>query len=112
MKIEKGDLIQLDSWFGDVWAEVLDNFVDMIVYVMHSKGGEERWTELVIKEKIRRVAHTEAEKASVLGSANVLHLELEYFGSFGRHKYWGYPANRKASGNHREIYNESRRENQ
>jgi hypothetical protein len=102
MKIKKGDLVQLDTWFGDVYAEVIKVDFGYIHVVQYNKGGTERWCIWENVKNVRTVAHTELEKAFVLGKAGVLYLSKEYLGSFGRHKYWGTPASTEYYSNRRE----------
>ena len=45
LKPQKGDFIQLNTWFGDVWAEVVeayDIFFTYVTYPKHSTRAEFR----------------------------------------------------------------------
>lgn len=90
MKIEKGDLIQLDTWFGDVYAEVTKAFDTMFTYITYSKGGDKRWEVLEFTENVRQVIKKEDIGKNIRKIA-VLHTQYEYRGDFGRYKYWGRP---------------------
>jgi hypothetical protein len=82
MEIEVGDLIQLDTWFGDVYAEVTAVFGDMFDYITYSKGGEQRWEVFTFSDKVRRIIK-KADIGKNMPKIAVLHTQLEYHGDFG-----------------------------
>ena len=86
--IEKGDLIQLDTWFGDVYAEVTEVFGNMFDYIIYEKGGNKRWEVLEFEKNVRRTIKKKDIGVN-LKEIGVLHSQFEYRGDFGRYKYWG-----------------------
>jgi hypothetical protein len=94
-KIETGDFVQLDTWFGDVWAEVTDSHDTMFNYIIYEKGGGRRWEVLEFSDKVRHVIKkADVEKNVGKLIHGVCHSQYEYLGNFGRHKYWGFPIER------------------
>jgi hypothetical protein len=106
--IETGDFIQLGSWFGDVWSQVLEvhHYDEMsFVYSCYStKYGEERridthtfWDKHSHLHDLRKVAKasnpedmTFVEKCKRTG---VVYTADTYYGGFGRGKKWETPLN-------------------
>jgi len=86
MEVKVGDYVSLDTWFSDVWAEVMWVYGDHVTFVQYNKGGTERWTSSVMLGSkcisIREVSTTRPQHASVIYS------DREYYGSFGRWALW------------------------
>jgi hypothetical protein len=61
VKINAGDLVRLDRWFSDIYAEVIDAFSDgsYIVISRYNKAGTERWTDLVNCKTVANVVPAE-----------------------------------------------------
>jgi hypothetical protein len=74
-KIKKGHLIQLKTWFNDVWAEVLAAYGNMVVYCAYDKHGTTRWTTIAFAKDIRR---TTTKKKAPPG--DIKHLARGKFG--------------------------------
>lgn len=75
--IKSGDMIQLNTWFGDVWAEVLNVYIssdgewDSVYYCHYSKYGYERCVRDTRIKNIRRViSKSEVPKGSIVYMAD------------------------------------------
>lgn len=60
--VEVGDLVQLGTWFGDVWAEIISVYKSesmgtrfaSVTFVIYSKYGDERYTDSTYLHNIRK----------------------------------------------------------
>jgi hypothetical protein len=88
-----GDMIQLDTWFCDVWAEVVSAFGEpgdqLISFCVYSKRGDERWLRSCFGRDVRR--HVKGGAGDVAGMrcrGSVLYFADQYFGGFGQEAHW------------------------
>lgn len=91
--IVRGDMVQLDTWFGDVWAEVVSATDCVgrqhIGFCCYSKGGDERWLRYEFSDSVKRVVPggaSDIDGMRRLGS--VLYFADRYFGGFGQQAMW------------------------
>jgi len=104
--IVRGDMIQLDSWFGDVWAEVVSANGKLgrqhISFCCYSKRGDERWLRSEFSDRVRRVVPGGASDVDGMRSiGHVLYFADRYFGAFGQRAMWStrLQADSRAHGN-------------
>lgn len=104
--IVRGDMIQLDSWFGDVFAEVVSASGRIghqhISFCCYSKRGDERWLSSESSDRVRCVVPGGASDVDGMrGLGHVLYFADRYFGAFGQRALWStrLQADSRAHGN-------------
>lgn len=91
--IVRGDMIQLDSWFGDIWAEVVSASGKLghqhISFCCYSKRGDERWLRSEFSDRVRRVVPGGAYDVDGMRAIGcVLYFADRYVGAFGQRSTW------------------------
>ncbi|HQR21080.1 MAG TPA: hypothetical protein PLZ79_09085 [Burkholderiales bacterium] len=104
--IVRGDMIQLSSWFADVFAEVVSATGKLgrqrVSFCCYSKRGDERWLCAEFSDRIRRVVPGGASDVDGMrGLGSVLYFADRYFGAFGQRALWStrLQADSRAHGN-------------
>lgn len=74
--IRLGRWLQLDTWFGDVYAEILHFYISSaepmkwgsVYFPVYSKGGQERWECSEPPIRIRRIVDAPPINAIIYGA--------------------------------------------